>query len=386
MTGDETTTKPLKASDEFNPITPRELHDQLSVLVDMCRIPLFLMGPSGFGKTTIPGQWAREQGIAFDVLNYADRGPQEATGYGIPDHASREMWFADPDRTPSKKRIGDKKMLIILDEFLSWDPSIATLFHGALFAPEGVPRFIGTHEIGENVMFVITTNLRHHGAVANRCPIPVSGRVAMFSLVPAPDQWVEWAERQPGYAETMIPTFVAYQGDLGEGSQVILQDDIEGTYNPHRPTPYSCYRSWENCCKIRRAHATIQDGGVMTTTERKALISAWGEVPQQAFEAFLYIQNRLPDVRRIKEMGSAYELPKDPSEQYSIVAACLSQMLRGVNSPEVAMHQGDLDWFGHLLMRCRGEIKRYGAESALRRGVPFDQHSYFARLFYQRTA
>jgi hypothetical protein len=52
----------------------------------------------------------------------------------------------------------------------------------------------------------------------------------------------------------------------------------------------------------------------------------------------------------------------------------------GIADLPAAVHAGAFDWLCSLLLRCRGDIQSYGARSALRRGIPLDQHHLGTQL------
>jgi hypothetical protein len=358
---------------DFNPVSASTYVEMIELGFDT-RITTMCFGPSGHGKSSIPVKWARSKGVRSMVLNFSDKGPQEATGYGIPDHETREMWFSDPTDLPTRRRVGEEDVLCILDELPNWDPQLGAAFHSSLSAPEGMPRYIGSHEVGPNVRFLATGNLRRHGAKVVKITIPQVARCVMVSLLTEPSEWVDWAEEE-GYADTFVPAFIEHYASLGdEGSSLIFTDP--GTFDPYEPQPYACPRSWHTAAKILLNEVS---GSMvpLTAARRIACRGAWGDRVQRAYEGFLQLIHHAEGIGAVRE-GAAP--PPEPDKQYALVAACLSQLTKGLPDPEMETHRGTFDWFGDLLGKCRGDIARYGARSALRRGVALDHHPKYQHL------
>jgi hypothetical protein len=84
--------------------------------------------------------------------------------------------------------------------------------------------------------------------------------------------------------------------------------------------------------------------------------------------------DKLPDIATLKANPDQFVVPEDPAVQFALVSACLATATRGVKDIAIAVHSGGFDWLVSLLLRCRGDIREFGARSATRRGIPLDEH------------
>lgn len=100
-----------------------------------------------------------------------------------------------------------------------------------------------------------------------------------------------------------------------------------------------------------------------------------GDRAASAYLGFLSIVDQIPDVQQLKDNPDSFAIPEDPGMQYALVSACLATGLRGVREAATAVHNGGFDWLVQLLLRVRGDIREWGARSAVRRGIPLDEHT-----------
>jgi hypothetical protein len=109
---------------------------------------------------------------------------------------------------------------------------------------------------------------------------------------------------------------------------------------------------------------------------RKAVVGSVGQRAALAYFGFLQHVDRLPDIASLRQDAAGFALSPDPAIQFALVSACLATLTRGLDKAGLidAVHNGKLDWFVTLLLKCRGDIRSYGARSAIRRGVPLDEH------------
>ena len=99
-----------------------------------------------------------------------------------------------------------------------------------------------------------------------------------------------------------------------------------------------------------------------------------GDAAALAYFAFLHHIDRLPDINALKRDAASFSMPTDPAQQFGLVSACLATAHRGVKDLGAAVHAGTFDWLVTLLLKCRGDIREFGARSAVRRGIPLDEH------------
>lgn len=345
-----------------------------SQLADLARIAFasnrfFAMyGKGGIGKTTIP-KTIIAPALGFDetwIVNLSGAGPQEAAGYLIPDPVSRDGWFSAPESWPTAKRVGDRKVLLVLDEYPEWDASVQSLCR-SLFNPHGSP-MIGTHELGKNVRIIVTGNRRADGSRSAVPSAPFVERCLSVQVEPTLDEWLDWAAGQ-GLAESPVYTFLKFQGGDQHGVD---------HFNPDVPmpwdgSPHACPRAWEAACRAT-ADDSLPAGLVALTLEGFV-----GESAGRAAFAFIkLVGDLLPQLNAVRNGG---DVPMDPASQQALTHAALRVAKRETAAdPEAAVASGALDWLVNLLAACRGEIRAYGFATALRCGLPLDQHPRWREL------
>jgi len=328
---------------------------------------LAIYGKGGIGKTTIP-KTLIAPALGFDetwVVNLSGASPQEATGYLVPDSVTRDGWFSSPEGWPTVARVGAKHVLLVLDEYPEWDLSVQSLCR-SLFNPHG-SAMIGVHELGENVRIIITGNRRSDGSRSAVPSAPFVERCLSVCVEPTLDGWLEWAATE-GLASSPVYAFLKFQGGDQHGVD---------HFNPDVPTPWDgsphpCPRAWEAACR-----ASLEDipSGLLPLV----LEGFVGESAGRAAYAFSELVVRLlPLLSGIRAGGT---VPTDAAEQHAIAHAAIRVAKRETSAdPAVAVASGALDWLVRLLAQCRGEIRAYGFDTAVRCGLPLDQHPRRAEL------
>jgi len=329
---------------------------------------LAIFGKGGVGKTSISKTViAPAMGIEpADVwlVNLSGSGPQEALGYGIPDAGTRDLWFSSPEQWPTAERVGSTPTLLVLDEFPEWDVQIQSLCR-SLFQPDGSAPMIGTHRLGKNVRIMITGNRRTDGTRSAVLAAPLVERCMVFTVEPTLDEWLEWAA-DAGLASSPIYTFLKFT------------NGVEGPdhFNPDVPapwdgSPHACPRQWEAACRV--AVDDMLDDPALLSLALRGLV---GEASGSAAYAFCRtVSNMLPKLRAIRNGDES--LPTDPSEQYALSYAAIRQAKQLVgNDPEAAVHSGVLDWLvNNVICPANGEIRKWTYDSAVRNGIPLNQHA-----------
>jgi hypothetical protein len=345
--------------------------NQLSELAHVAKLSnrfLALYGKGGIGKTTVAKTVVGPAlGVAPEdvwILNLSGSGPQEATGYLVPDPVTRDGWFMAPECWPTRARVGDDRpVLLVLDEYPEWDPAIQSLCR-SLFDPNGGPPKIGVHELGRGVTIMVTGNRRADGSRSAVPSAPFVERTLAVLVEPTLDEWLDWAAGQ-GLGHSPVHTFLRFQGGDQHGID---------HFNPDVPlpwdgSPHPCPRQWEAACR-----ATLMED-VSPAIAALAIEGFVGEAAARAAVAFIrLVGDLLPQLTAIR--SGAAPLPGDPASQQALVHAALRIAKRETAAdPEAAIHSGALDWLvERILLPARGEIRAYGFATALRSGLPLDQH------------
>ena len=312
-------------------------------------------------------------------------GPTEVTGYGKILEDSVDMLFSEPSIWPTKRRVGDRPVLLFLDEFTDYDPYVSALCR-SLFPASGVPR-IGPHELGGNVLVCAAGNRRADGVRNSKVEeAPITERCYKATLTSNLGDWLDWYDRDPaaGGVQTIeakpklvmrevashVAAFLKFGTTTGDG----LDHFHPPIVSPYDGVPHPCPRTWESAVladSIRkddpRLHNILLRGCV-------------GEHAASAYLGFLSLVDQFPDIQQLKADPEGFKVPEEVNMQYALVSACLATATRGVKDIAASVHAGGFDWLVSLLMRTRGDIRSYGARAAVRRGIPLDEHPYSQKL------
>ena len=351
---------------------PKASIAQLCELAQVARASrrfLALYGKGGVGKTSV-ARTVVAPALGVDpadvwIVNLSGSGPQEATGYLIPDSGTRDGWFSVPECWPTAKRIGDDRpVLLVLDEYPEWDPAIQSLCR-SLFDPSGGAPKIGVHALASGVTIMVTGNRRADGSRSAVPSAPFVERCLSVLVEPSLDEWLDWAACN-GLAASPLMPFLRFQGGDQHGVDHFNPDVPQ----PWDGSPHPCPRAWEAACR-----ATLDD----QLDHRIAALAVEGLVGENAGRAAVafmrLVSDLMPQLDAIR--SGAASLPTDPASQQALVHAALRIAKReSAADPEAAVASGALDWLVYnILLPARGEIRAFGFSAALRSGIPLDQHS-----------
>jgi len=325
---------------------------------------LMIIGRGGAGKTSIVcNDLARSMGREVWYVNLNGQGPQEVIGYGIPQD-NGDMRFAAPTVWPTADRVGDKPVILFLDEMPDYDPAVRALLR-SLYPASG-DRYVGPHKLGSNVFVVVAGNRREDGTRAAVEDAPFTERCIKVVLEPDLSDWLDWFDSQPALVASgsHVPAFLRFGTTSGDG----LDHFNPPIVMPYDGQPHPCPRSWEAVALLE----PIRNAD--TETYRTAVRGSVGDRAASTYFAFLQHVDKLPDIQSLRTDPDGFKLSDDPAVQFALVSACLASATRGVKDVAVAVHSGGFDWLVSLLLRCRGDIREFGARSAVRRGIPLDEH------------
>ena len=187
-----------------------------------------------------------------------------------------------------------------------------------------------------------------------------------MTLDPNVSDWLDWydGEAKLVASGSHVPAFLRFGTTGGDG----LDHFNPPVVMPYDGAPHPCPRTWEAVALLEPIRKSAQD------IYRKAVKGSIGDRAATAFFAFLQHVDKLPDIAALRANPDGFAVPDDAMSQFALVSACLSQATRGVKDIPIAVHSGGFDWLVTLLLKCRGDIREFGARSAERRGIPLSEH------------
>ncbi len=179
------------------PVTASELEEILDHYLDAessLNYALKIVGHPGIGKSAIVRQAAERKKLYFIDTRLAFKENVDLGGYPVPDHEARRMVyyrprFIPPERVPDNYR----GILWFLDESNRAHPTvIQTLFQII------TERTCGEHALPEKTSIILAGNLGEGDdtTITEFDDSALDGRLAVFQLKPAAQDWLLWAERE----------------------------------------------------------------------------------------------------------------------------------------------------------------------------------------------
>lgn len=356
-----------------NPISAPQLEEQIE-LQSVTGDTIIVFGPSGVGKTTIMSNTARKHFDDVWLTNLSHAGPTDATGLGLPEWGQSpsgekilEMLFSQPKTIPTVERVGDKRVYWILDEMGNWDPDVRASFHGVTSPPDGGHRYLGSHVIGPNVVVGITSNRRCDGATVGRFSIPEVRRGVIVTFIPDPGDWWRWADSNPAYAGTHVPSFIAYGNSVGakeEHKNHFLGDPKD--FDPLIPNAQPNPRSWE---RVMETLVALNKGECKKSAARVSIQGRVGLAATNALRAYLSVMESEYAFKEIKANPNGFTVPKGVDKQFMLASGVMLYASGGIADVPAALHSGEFDWVFDAMQRFKPEVTAYGLTTAERRGI-----------------
>lgn len=142
-------------------------------------VRVLMVGPSGYGKTTLPQKYAAARGMGYFRMNCASvRDPEEWFGY-------REARDGTTEFVPSEfiKRVVAGNCVVVLDEFNRLEQWLSNTLYPLLDDDAATTINNQVFRVGPNVLFVMTINLGFQFTGTFTLDAALTNRVDMFCEV-----------------------------------------------------------------------------------------------------------------------------------------------------------------------------------------------------------
>ncbi len=254
------------------------------------RLPLYLWGPPGIGKSSLVKEVAREENLEVIDLRLTQIDPTDLRG--LPKIEAKEVQWVPPSFLPKKG-----KGLLFLDELNLAVPAIQ---HAAYQLIQD--RRIGDYTLPEGWVCIAAGNRTRDRANVRPLPAPLANRFIHVEVrPPSVEEWTEWALKNG--IDTRIITFLNFRKDLLLNFQ---PDSREHAF----PTP----RSWELCSRL------IEDFNFTKEEEEDILMMARAAVGTNAAShllEYLTITTQI-DAEKYLNNPEKASFPKNLSELYAL--------------------------------------------------------------------
>ena len=259
-----------------------EITRSLEHLIE-ARLPVFVWGPPGIGKSSIVRQLAEAKGLEFLDLRLSLLDPTDLKGVPFFDPESRQGIWAAPSFLPGDP---DSRGVLFLDEINTAPPAVQASAYQLI-----LDRRVGEYELPEGWSIVAAGNRESDRGVVYRMPPPLANRFVHFEMEVDLEDWKAWA-----YAEGVDPRLTAY---LSHSPDSLFLFDAASQQKSF-PTP----RSWSYVDRLLRS-------GLPEALLFDAVAGAVGRDEAVAFLSFVRVADELPDLGAILA-GEESAVPEDP--------------------------------------------------------------------------
>jgi len=250
---------------------PSHITTTVTKLIDQ-RLPVFIWGAPGIGKSSIVKAIAKERDMEFIDLRLSLLDPTDLKGIPFFDSNTNEGVWAKPSFLP--KSDNASKGILFLDEINSAPPAVQASAYQLV-----LDRKVGEYELPSGWSIVAAGNRENDRGVVYRMPPPLANRFVHFEMEVDFEDWKAWAYRV-GIDESII-AFLQY-----DPSQLFNFDPT--TNQKSFATP----RSWEFT-------NTIMKSGVEKELLLESLSGAVGDDSAVAYLSFKRVMETLPDINEI---------------------------------------------------------------------------------------
>lgn len=260
------------------------------------KIPTFLWGPPGIGKSSIIKQIAQDEGIECIDLRLSLMDPTDLKGIPFYERESHSALWAPPSFLPREGR-----GILFLDELNSAAPAVQASAYQLI-----LDRRVGEYTLPEGWAIVAAGNREGDRGVVYRLPSPLANRFVHIEMEVNVEDWRMWAMKRG-----VDGRIVAYIG---------FKNDALFAFDPTaNERSFATPRSWEavhNVLQSTVPHPLLLD----------AIAGAVGKNNAVDFLGFCKVMNLLPDVDAILT-GESSDYPTDISALYALSSALVGRIL-----------------------------------------------------------
>lgn len=268
----------------------------ISSLIEQ-KVPTFLWGAPGIGKSSIVKQIAKDKAIGFIDLRLALMDPTDLKGIPFYDKESHTALWAPPAFLP---REGEG--VLFLDELNSAPPSVQASAYQLI-----LDRKVGEYELPKGWAIVAAGNREGDRGVTYRMPSPLANRFVHFEMEVDVNDWRYWA-----YQNSVDERIISYITFKNEHLFTFdAKSDVKSFATP---------RSWEYVDSILKSN--IKEELLLD-----CLSGAIGREVSVGFLSFAKVMNKLPDIQAILASGSG-EYSDEVDVLYALSIGLVSALLK----------------------------------------------------------
>ena len=305
----------------------RELTATIKALTKS-KVPTFLWGAPGIGKSSIVKQIAKEEGLGFIDLRLALMDPTDLKGIPFYDKDSHSALWAPPAFLP---REGEG--ILFLDELNAAPPSVQASAYQLI-----LDRQVGEYKLPDGWAIVAAGNREGDRGVTYRMPSPLANRFAHFELNVDVDEWRLWAFKSN--IDERVISYISYK------SEHLFTFDAKSDEKS-----FATPRSWEYV-------NTILKSDLENSLLLNAISGAIGKEVAVSFLSFIKVMSRLPSIENILQTGEG-EYPDEVDVLYALSIGLVSGVLKDESRVENLLTY-TLELKGEFSVMIVQELQRHG--------------------------
>lgn len=272
-------------------MNPKSAKRSIEHLTDK-KVPVFLWGPPGIGKSSIVAQIAKERGVEFIDLRLSLLDPTDLRGIPFFNSEDNSAVWAPASFLPDESQ---KEGILFLDELNTAAPMVQASAYQLI-----LDRKIGEYTLPDGWSIVAAGNRESDRGVVFRMASPLANRFVHLDMEVSVSDWSEWAKKSG--LDTSIIAFISYRPDALFAFNT--KNDSKAFATP---------RTWQYVNEI-----------ITSTPEEDLLLpmisGAIGEELAASFLGFKSVANSLPDIDKILS-GEIDDVPQETSALHILCTA-----------------------------------------------------------------
>jgi len=249
------------------------------------KLPVFIWGAPGIGKSSIVKQIAAAQGLAFLDLRLSLLDPTDLKGIPFFNAKTNEGVWAKPSFLPSDP---DSQGILFLDEINTAPPAVQASAYQLI-----LDRKVGEYALPKGWSIIAAGNRENDRGVVYKMPPPLANRFVHFEMEVDFEDWKAWA-----YMKNIDASIIGY---LAYDTSMLFTFDASSNEKS-----FATPRSWEYVHTI--IHADIDDALILDS-----ISAAVGREAAIGYMSFKKVMRALPDLARILD-GTLSELEEDDAQ------------------------------------------------------------------------
>ena len=254
------------------------------------KIPVFVWGNPGVGKSSIIKQIANDKNMEFIDLRLSLLDPTDLRGIPFFDSANKSAIWAKPEFLPNSN--SQAFGILFLDEINSAPPTVQAAAYQLI-----LDRKIGEYTLPVNYAIVAAGNYESDRGVTYRMPTTLANRFVHIDFELDFEEWKSWAYESK--IDTRIISFLSYK------PQNLFTFDAKA-----KEKSFATPRSWSFVNDILNSNLQIE-------FLKDVISGAVGKDSSDEFMNFCKVIDKLPNIQEILEAINT-EVPTNNSVLYAL--------------------------------------------------------------------